>query len=109
MGFCTGAVDGTTSCLECERCERRRREKHGDGRITHHATDFSRSMSKVLQIFKAAMFRKRSRPRDGKGRLDPVRRHSSEFFSKSSDDIIITTQVTFASLHLPLHLTAYLE
>lgn len=48
MGFWTVADGGTTSCRETN--ERIRKEKTGEGRITHHGIDLSRCMSKAYAI-----------------------------------------------------------
>jgi len=82
MGFWTVADGGTTSCRETN--ERIRKEKTGEGRITHHGIDLSRRMSKAYAMAEGKLFGK-GPPRNGKNwtlmEAQAFVTHSSEFFS----------------------------
>jgi hypothetical protein len=93
------ADGGTTSCRETN--ERIRREKTGEGRITHHGVHLSRSLSKKYAIDDGKLFGK-DPPRNGKNwtlmEAQAFVTHSSEFFSNVFI-IIASIQTTLSPSH----------
>ena len=97
MGFCTVASGGTTSCRETK--ERMRREKTGEGRITHHGMDLSRSVPKTCGR-QMAMFGKDPTSGRKDWTLFGSTGSCSEFFSNILDIIASHIGITLSPSYI---------